>query len=77
MVTHRDNNTFSVCQEARHSACKYQVRGLRDPCDMVTVKDGYNDHLVISDWYSKLHWVPMLVEGAELKLGAVRTIHLD
>ena len=77
VVTHYDHRYIYVYQAARFPACKHQV-GLRDPLHMMTVTGGDNDYLVISDSHTRrLHWVPMLVEGAELKLGAVRTIQLD
>ena len=77
MLTHDNYDNLYVYQVARATASKHQMPDLRRPWYMVTVKDGDNDHLVISDIDSMLHWVPVLVEGAELKLGAVRTIQLD
>ena len=44
---------------------------------MVGVTHGDKDHLVISDLYRMIHWVPVFVKGEELNLGAVRTIQLD
>ena len=76
VVTHRGDSSLYVYQAAHPTACEHQV-GLSDPRHMVEVKDGDKDHLVISDFYGRLHWVPMLVVGEELKLGAVRTIQLD
>ena len=78
VLIHHFDNIVCVYQEGRSPPRIHKVPDLRDPWHMVTVRDGDNDHLVISDSYRRrLNWVPMLVEGAEFKLGAVRTIQLD
>ena len=77
VVTQCEDSSLYVYQAGRSPVHKHQVRGLRRPCHILGVKDGKKDHVVIADTYNKLHWVLVLVEGAELKLGAVRTIKLD
>ena len=75
VVTHDYDNNLYVYTEGRPPARKHQVPGLVDQCHMVGVTDA--GYLVISDSEGFLHWVTVLVEGTEVKLGTVKTMKLN